>query len=91
MIGIFGKAERTCHTHRTATGRIAGPDSPPVTPARVGRIVEVSMTMPSSVLIKDKPVAPALITESAISTMSVTSGESLAKIGVRESLPRRTA
>ena len=49
-------AWRTCQTQRTATGRIAGPDSPPVTPARCGRIVSVLITMPSRVLITDTPV-----------------------------------
>ena len=58
-IGTSGRAACTCHTQRTATGRIAGPDSPPVTPASAGRIVSVSMTMPSSVLIIDRPSAPA--------------------------------
>jgi hypothetical protein len=29
MIGTSGNASDTCHTHRTATGRMAGPDSPP--------------------------------------------------------------
>ena len=90
-IGTSGIAACTCHTQRTATGRIAGPDSPPVTPARAGRRVSVSMTMPSSVLIMLSPSAPASTTARAISTMSVTSGDSLASTGMRGSVARRTA
>ena len=82
MIGTSGRASRTCQTHRTATGRIAGPDRPPVTPASTGRIVSVSIAMPSSVLIIDRPSAPADTHARAIATMSVTSGDSLAKTGM---------
>ena len=39
------------------------------------------MTMPSSVLIIDRPSAPASTTAWAMATMSVTSGESLASTG----------
>ena len=91
MIGRSGKAWRICHTQRTATGRIAGPDRPPVMPARCGRIVSGLITMPSSVLMTETPVAPARTTAPAIETMSVTSGESFAKIGMRGSLWRLTA
>jgi hypothetical protein len=76
--------------HRTATGLIAGPESPPVTPASAGLIDFVSMTNPNNVFITETPVAPACATEEAISTMSVTSGESLANIGILLSLFRRT-
>lgn len=41
------------------------------------------ITMPSIVLMTETPVAPARTTEPATATMSVTSGDSFAKIGVR--------
>src|SRR3989440_2273100 len=53
-IGTSGNAALTCHTHRTATGLMAGPDRPPYRPASTGRMVAGSMTMPSSVLISDR-------------------------------------
>ena len=81
----------TCHTQRTATGRIAGPDSPPVTPPSAGRIVSVSITSPSRVLISEKPSTPASAQARAMSVMSVTSGESLANTGWFGSAARRTA
>ena len=68
--------------HRTAIGRIAGPDRPPVVPASTGRIVTVSIVMPSSVLIIDSPSAPAAMQARAIATMSVTSGDSFANTGM---------
>ena len=40
-----------------------------------------SITIPSKVLIKANPSTPALITDSAISTISVTSGDNLAIMG----------
>ncbi len=67
--------------HLTATGRIAGPERPPVPPLSTGLKVLVSITIPSSVFIRLRPLTPALITEPAISTMSVTSGDSFAKSG----------
>src|SRR6266545_7905397 len=76
---------------RTATGRIAGPDRPPVIPASTGRIVVVSIAMPSSVLIIDRPSAPASTQERATATMSVTSGESLANTGTLAGVASRTA
>ena len=82
MIGTPGSASRTCQMQRTATGLIAGPDSPPVRPASCGCMVSVSITMPSSVLIIDRPSAPADTHALAIATMSVTSGDSLAKTGM---------
>ena len=45
-------------------------------------MVWVSMAMPSSVLISDRPSAPAATQARAIVTMSVTSGDSLAKTGM---------
>ena len=44
--------------------------------------MSVSITMPSSVLIIDRPSAPADTHALAIVTMSVTSGDSLAKTGM---------
>ncbi len=82
MIGTSGRASRTCQMHRTATGRMAGPDSPPVVAASTGRIVSMSITMPSMVLISESPSAPAATQALAISTMSVTSGDSLANTGM---------
>ena len=90
-MGTSGIAWCACQTQRTATGRIAGPDSPPVMPARAGAIVSVSTTSPSSVLIIDRPSAPAATTASATATMSVTSGESFAKIGTPRGALSRTA
>ena len=89
-MGKSGKALLICHTHRTATGLMAGPETPPVTPASAGRMVVVLITIPSSVLITETPVAPAWETDLAMSTMSVTSGDSFAKIGILLSLFRRT-
>ena len=96
MIGTVGSrpssiAARVCQMARTATGRTAGPDSPPVTPASCGRSRSVSMTMPSRVLIMVSPSAPAFTHAWATSTMSVTSGVSLAKIGMSRGSCSRTS
>src|SRR5450631_733851 len=95
MIGTAGRrpsimAARTCQMARTATGRMAGPDSPPVTPATWGSNRSVSMTIASRVLIMVSPSAPALTQARAISTMSVTSGLSLAKTGMLRGSVSRT-
>ena len=45
-IGRCGRACAPATRSARATGRIAGPDSPPVTPPSAGRIVSVSITMP---------------------------------------------
>ena len=82
MIGTSGSALRTCQMQRTATGRMAGPDRPPVTPASTGRMVSVSITIPSRVLIIERPSAPAPTHARAIVTMSVTSGDSFANTGM---------
>ena len=82
MIGTSGSASRTCQTQRTATGRMAGPDSPPEWPARAGRSDTGSMTRPGSVLIIDSPSAPADTQAFATATMSVTSGDSFAYTGM---------
>src|SRR5215469_15856209 len=81
MIGTPGSASLTCQMQRTAIGLMAGPDSPPVSPARCGRIVSVSTTMPSRVLIIESPSAPADTHAFAMATMSVTSGDSFANTG----------
>src|SRR5580692_2888733 len=91
MIGRSGKASLTCHTHRTATGLIAGPDSAPYVPASAGRIVTVSMAIPSSALTSESPAAPAAAQVPATATMSVTSGDSLANTGMSYLAPPRTA
>ena len=62
-----------------------------MTPASAGRIVVGSMTMPSSVLMSDSPSAPASTTDRATATMSVTSGDSLARTGTADWVARRTA
>jgi hypothetical protein len=82
MIGTSGSASRTCQTQRTATGRMAGPDSPPELPASAGRSDTGSMTRPGSVLIIDSPSAPADTHAFATATMSVTSGDSFAYTGM---------
>ena len=73
--GIF-TAFATCHTMRTATGRTAGPDSPPVIVDRYGRIFSTSMAMPIIVLISETASAPSDSTAFAISEISVTLGDS---------------
>ena len=52
--------------------------------------MSVSMTTPSRVLIIDSPSAPASTQALAMVTMSVTSGDSLAKTGTPGALLRRT-
>ena len=71
----------TSHTIRTATGRTAGPDSPPVFIFRIGRRVFTSMRIPRRVLMRDSASAPASATARAISVMSVTLGESFTITG----------
>jgi hypothetical protein len=51
----------------------------------------VSMTMPSRVLMTDRPSAPALTHAIAMDAMSVTSGESLANTGMPGAVFCRTA
>src|SRR6202167_6226416 len=91
MMGTSGSASRTCQMHRTATGRLAGPESPPVVPASTGRMVAMSIAMPSKVLISESPSAPAVTQARAIATMSVTSGDSLANTGMSYRARPRTA
>ena len=66
---------------RTATGKIAGPEKPPIVLAITARRRTVSIRMPSIVLIRQMPSAPASSHARAIETMSVTLGESLMKTG----------
>ena len=75
---------------RTAIGRIAGPDKPPVLPPKCGRIVSTFITIPTTVLIRARASAPASTTPRAIDDRSVTSGESLAIIGNSPPMVRRT-
>ena len=91
MIGRCGSACFTCQTQRTATGRMAGPDRPPVPPPSFGASVSRSMTMPSRVLMSEKPSTPASAQARAMWAMSVTSGESLANTGTDGCAARRTA
>ena len=66
---------------RSATGKTAGPERPPVVFARRGFLVFRSIRIPSRVLIRLMPSAPASSQAFAIDTMSVTFGESLAMAG----------
>src|SRR6202034_4657770 len=91
MMGTSGSASLTAHTQRTAIGRMAGRDSPPESPARAGRNVTGSIAIPGSVLIMDRPSAPAATQARATETMSVTSGDSLAKTGMSYRADPRTA
>src|SRR5574341_1332295 len=77
----MGTALETSHTMRTAIGRIAGPDSPPVHEASFGRRVSTSMAMPTTVLISDTAVAPPAWAALAVSAMSVTFGDSFTMVG----------
>ena len=63
-----------CHTIRTATGLIAGPDMPPVLLARAKLLRRMSIFIPVSVLIREIASAPPASAAFAISVMSVTFG-----------------
>ena len=67
---------------RTATGKIAGPENPPIVLAITGRRRTGSMRMPSIVLMRHNPSAPARSHARAIATMSVTLGDSLMTTGL---------
>ena len=71
----------TSQTIRTATGRTAGPDRPPVFIFSTGRRVFTSMRIPRRVLMSERASAPAPATARAISVMSVTLGESFTITG----------
>ena len=81
MMGSAGNRFRTCQTIRSATGLIAGPESPPVTFPRHGRRFRQSTASPCSVLTSEIPSAPPFTAPSATFTMSVTFGVSFAKTG----------
>jgi len=82
MIGS-ATAWAACQTMRTATGRMAGPERPPVVLASFGRRVCTSMAIPTSVLMRESASAPASAAALAIARMSVTLGESLGMMGRR--------
>ena len=75
-------ARHTCHTMRSATGNTAGPLRPPVTFFSTGRRVFRSMRMPCSVLIRDRPSAPASSQARAMAVISVTLGLSFMITGL---------
>jgi hypothetical protein len=80
----FATAPATSHTIRTATGSTAGPERPPVFIFKMGRRVCTSIRIPRSVLMRERASAPASSTALAISTMSVTLGESFTITGTEE-------
>jgi hypothetical protein len=82
ITGIF-TARAACQAMRTATGRMAGPDKPPVPKARRGRRASTSTTRPSRVLMQDTASAPASSEARANTAMSATFGESLGMTGSR--------
>ena len=81
MSGIF-TAFATWYTIRTATGKIAGPEKPPILLAITGCLLRISIRMPSSVLMRDSPSAPASSAALAMDAMSVTLGLSLIYTGL---------
>ena len=74
-------ADATCHTMRSATGLIAGPESPAKTRAMPGLRALTSIDIACSVLMTQRALAPASTTFRAIETMSVTFGVSFTMIG----------
>ena len=74
-------ASYTCQTMRTASGKSAGPDMPPVLLARSGFLALRSRRMPITVLMRLMPSAPASSQALAMSAMLVTLGESLTMTG----------
>ena len=66
---------------RSATGKMAGPEKPPILLAMTGLRVRRSMRIPSRVLIRLMPSAPASSQALAMETISVTFGESLMMTG----------
>ena len=72
----------TCQTIRTATGKMAGPERPPVLFLRTGRRVLMSIRIPRRVLISETASAPSASTAFAIATISVTLGLSLTISGL---------
>ena len=74
-------ASYTCQTMRSATGNTAGPESPPVTFRSMGRRDAGSIRIASSVLMSERPSAPAFSQAAAMETMSVTFGVSFTMTG----------
>ena len=85
-------ARHACHTMRTAMGRMAGPDTPPVIVPVAVRLASTSMTMPLKVFIAEMAVAPPASDARAISPIDVTLGVSFAITGPwnRSDTPRIT-
>jgi hypothetical protein len=73
----------TCHTMRTATGLMAGPDSPPILFANTGRRRWMSIFIPTKVLINESASAPPASQARAISAILVTLGLSFTIKGWR--------
>ena len=82
MTGI-ATARAACQAMRTATGRIAGPERPPVPKARRGLRVSTSIARPSRVLMQERASAPASAHARAKTAMSPTLGESFGITGSR--------
>ncbi len=80
MTGML-TARQVCHTIRSATGFIAGPDSPPVLFATLNVLFFTSILMPVMVLISESASAPPASAAFAISVMSVTFGVSFMETG----------
>ena len=76
MIGTPGSARATWKTIRTASGLIAGPESPPVPNERRGRAVAGSIAIPTNVLTSERTSAPESRAARADSTRSGALGES---------------
>ena len=80
MMGSF-TAWAAWYTMRTATGLMAGPESPPVRFARAKRRRSTSIFIPVRVLIREMASAPPASAAFAITVMSVTLGLSFMMTG----------
>ena len=80
-IGSAGSAACTSHTALTATGWMAGPDSPPLPLPSTGRARSMSSAIPGRVFTRVTASAPPLRAASAISTRFVTAAVSFAHRG----------
>ena len=74
-------APASWYVSRTAIGRTAGPESPPVTLASAGRRRSRSITIPGIVFITVRASAPAASAARPMAATSATSGLSLATTG----------
>ena len=81
MRGTF-TAWATWYTMRTATGCTAGPERPPTVFPSTGRCFQMSIFIPTRVLMREMASVPAASTARAISVMSVTLGDSLVITGL---------